>query len=188
MQSPRLYSYSGACHLSCSTSPWSSGLPAPGTTSHIAGHAPTRLPPATRAPLSSGSAYAGLARPTPAAPGSRPPRHRSAPAGSHYSPARGGCGGAAWGLAPGPARPMRSAAAQRAGHDGGAALGGPHRGGGDGSATRGPKAARGRPQSAAKTLCSLSPALSGRRLLPDPSRILRQRRRRQGPQRPQALP
>ena len=52
------------------------------------------------------------------------------------SPARGGCGGAARGLAPGPARPMRSAAAQRAGHGGGAALGGPHRGGGGGSGAR----------------------------------------------------
>lgn len=142
-------------------------------------------PPARNSrPLSSGSAYAGLARPTPAAPGSRPLRHRSAPVGSHYSPARGGCGGAARGLAPGPARPMRSAAAQRAGHGGGAALRGPHRGGsgsGGGSATRGPEAAQGRSQSAAKTGCSLSPALSGTRLQPDPSRLLRRRR-------PQVLP
>lgn len=171
-------------HLSCSASPWSSGLPAQCTTSHIAGRVPTRLPPATRAPLSSGSGSAGLARPTPAAPGSRPPRHRSAPAGSHYSPARGGCGGAARGLAPGPARPMRSAAARRAGHGGGAALGDPHRGGGGGgSATRGPEKARGRPQSAASPGCSLSPARSGKRLQPDPSGLLRRR-----PQRPQALP
>lgn len=66
-------------------------------------------------------------------------------------PARGGYGGAARGLAPGLARPMRSAAARRAGHGGGAALGDPHRGGGGGgSATRGPEEARGRPQSAAK--------------------------------------
>lgn len=137
-------------HLSYSVSPWSSGLPAQSTTSHIAGRAPTRLPLATRAPLSSGSGSAGLARPTPAAPGSRPPRHRSAPAGSHYSPARGGYGGAARGLAPGLARPMRSAAARRAGHGGGAALGDPHRGSGGSSATRSPEEARGRPQSAAK--------------------------------------
>lgn len=169
--------YCGACHLFCSASPRVSGLPAPGTTSHIRGRAQTRLPPATRAPLSSGSEYAGLARPTPAAPGSRPPRHRSTPVGSHYSPERGGCGGAARSLAPGPARPMRSAAAQRAGHGGGAALRGPHCGG-DGSETRGPEAARGRSQSAAKTGCSLSPVLSGTRLQPDPSRLLRRRRRR----------